>query len=40
MAENTKGLSLQKNMAWNSIGSLIYLGCSWLIVDSVKSFFD
>lgn len=30
MVENTKGLSLQKNMAWNSIGSLIYLGCSWL----------
>lgn len=30
MAENTKGLSLQKNMAWNSIGSLIYLKCSWL----------
>lgn len=31
MVENAKGLSLQKNMAWNSIGSLIYLGCSWLI---------
>ena len=30
MAENAKELSLQKNMAWNSIGSLIYLGCSWL----------
>lgn len=30
MTENAKGLSLQKNMAWNSIGSLIYLGCSWL----------
>lgn len=30
MAENTEGLSLQKNMAWNSIGSLIYLECSWL----------
>lgn len=29
MAENTKELSLQKNMVWNSIGSLIYLGCSW-----------
>lgn len=30
MAEAPEGLSLQKNMAWNSVGSLVYLGCSWL----------
>ena len=30
MVESPKGLSLQQNMAWNSIGSLVYLGCSWL----------
>lgn len=27
---NNKGLSIKKNMAWNSIGSLVYLGCNWL----------
>ncbi len=26
----TDGLSLKKNMLWNSIGSLVYLGCNWL----------
>ena len=30
MTEAPEGLSLQKNMAWNSVGSLVYLGCSWL----------
>lgn len=24
------GLSMGKNMLWNSIGSLVYLGCNWL----------
>ena len=27
---NDKGLSIRKNMAWNSLGSLVYLGCNWL----------
>lgn len=27
---NEEGLSTRKNMAWNSIGSLVYLGCNWL----------
>ena len=27
---NNDGLSIGKNMAWNSFGSLVYLGCNWL----------
>lgn len=30
MAIKAQAKSLQENMAWNSIGSLIYLGCNWL----------
>ena len=30
MAIKEQAKSLQENMAWNSIGSLIYLGCNWL----------
>lgn len=26
-----KGLSLKANMFWNSFGSIVYLGCQWLI---------
>lgn len=32
MADNAdNGLSLKQNMFWNSFGSLVYLGCQWLI---------
>ena len=27
----TEGISLKQNMFWNSFGSMIYLGCQWLI---------
>ena len=30
MADQTAELSLKNNMLWNSIGSLVYLGCNWL----------
>lgn len=26
-----QGLSLKQNMLWNSVGSMVYLGCQWLI---------
>ena len=26
-----EALSLKKNMLWNSVGSLMYLGCQWLV---------
>ena len=26
-----EALSLKKNMLWNSVGSLVYLGCQWLV---------
>lgn len=29
--EGTEGISLKQNMFWNSFGSMIYLGCQWLI---------
>lgn len=31
MQSNDTGLSLKSNMIWNSIGSLTYFGCQWLI---------
>lgn len=31
MQSNDTGLSLKSNMIWNSIGSLTYYGCQWLI---------
>lgn len=30
MSNNPGALSLKSNMLWNSIGSLVYLGCSWM----------
>ena len=30
MSDKPEALSLKSNMLWNSIGSLVYLGCSWL----------
>lgn len=30
-ARRTAGLSLGKNMLWNSVGSLTYSGCQWLV---------
>lgn len=30
-AHQTKGLTLFQNMAWNSIGSMTYLVCQWLV---------
>ena len=31
LTESTPPLSVKQNMAWNSIGSLVNLGCQWLI---------
>ena len=31
MGENLEPKSMKENMLWNSAGSLIYLGCQWLI---------
>lgn len=28
---NTSNLSIKKNILWNTIGSIIYLGCQWII---------
>ena len=31
MPTKMEELSIKKNMAWNSIGSMFYLGCQWII---------
>lgn len=31
MTDTVQPLSLKKNMLWNSLGSMFYLGCQWLI---------
>ena len=40
MKTKTEGLSLKANMLWNSIGSLVYLGCQWLITVLVVRLTD
>ena len=38
MANNNKKLSVQANMIYNTVGSVIYLGCQWLINITVVRF--
>ena len=40
MQSSETGLSLKSNMIWNSIGSLTYFGCQWLITILVVRMSD